>query len=56
MLFFLWLYAFGKKTEQEFKLDVKLSGLHTMSNLFQQAAGIFYPGTAFGESSKYQLW
>jgi LytS/YehU family sensor histidine kinase len=40
ILFFLWLYAFGKKSEQEFKLDVKLSDLHTMSNLMQQAANI----------------
>lgn len=43
ILFFLWLYAFGKKTEQEFKLDAKLSDLHTMSNLMQQAAGISDP-------------
>lgn len=34
---FLWIYALGKNSKQQFHLDAKLADMHTLSNLMQRA-------------------
>lgn len=37
ILFYLWIFALGKKSEQQFHLNLKLADLHTLSNLMEHA-------------------
>jgi len=43
VLLYLWIYALGKRDEQQFYLDAKLADMHTLSNLMQRALCIADP-------------